>query len=111
MTQKHTPLVADQEHVRFHDGSLLATVWEKYPSKERLPGESWMAMMDRTAADRAASKQDAIDRARLFAAAPDLLEALQAITDQLERVGDTRQHKDGQFIEAARTAIAKATGE
>jgi hypothetical protein len=53
----------------------------------------------------------AAERARLFAAAPELLEALQAITDQLERIGDTRPHKDGQFIEAAREAISKARGE
>lgn len=45
---------------------------------------------------------------RLIAAAPELLQALIAITDQLERVGDTRQHKDGQYIDDARAAIAKA---
>lgn len=49
--------------------------------------------------------------AHLIAAAPDLLGALQAITDQLERIGDTRPHKDGQFIEDARAAIAKALGD
>ena len=48
--------------------------------------------------------------ARLLAAAPDLLEALIQITCQLERVGDTCEHKDGQFISAARAAIAKAEG-
>ena len=31
--------------------------------------------------------------------------ALQAIADQLERVGDTRPHKDGEFINDARIAI------
>jgi hypothetical protein len=40
----------------------------------------------------------------------DLIEALQMIADVLERVGDTRPHKDGQYIDAAREAIAKATG-
>lgn len=48
--------------------------------------------------------------ARLIAAAPELLEALIAITNQLERIGDTREHKDGAFIRDARAAIAKATG-
>jgi hypothetical protein len=48
--------------------------------------------------------------ARLIAAAPDLLEALRMITDQLAR-GRTRQRKDGEFIDMARAAIAKATGE
>lgn len=49
-----------------------------------------------------------IANARLIAAAPDLLEALTSIADQLERVGDSR--KDAPFIEAARAAIAKAEG-
>lgn len=51
---------------------------------------------------------EAIANARLISAAPDLLAALIAITNQLERVGDTRLHKDGQIIEDARAAIAKA---
>jgi hypothetical protein len=46
--------------------------------------------------------------ARLIAAAPDLYEALVAITDQMELVGDAR--KDAPFIETARAAIAKAEG-
>lgn len=46
--------------------------------------------------------------ARLMAAAPDLLSALEAITDQLERIGDPRPGKDGPFIDDARAAIAKA---
>lgn len=49
--------------------------------------------------------------ARLIAASPDLLAALIAITDQLERVGDTREYKDGQYITTARAAIARAKGE
>jgi hypothetical protein len=40
----------------------------------------------------------------------ELIEALQMIADQLERVGDARPHKDGQYIDAAREAITKATG-
>lgn len=103
MNTKHPPLVADKEHVRFEDGSLLATIWEKYPSKDQLPGESWLEMMDRTAADRATSKQDAIDRARLFAAAPDLLEALKDALTLLWPSTDEHQK--------ALAAIAKATGE
>ena len=48
-----------------------------------------------------------IDKART---APDLLESLITITNQLERVGDTRLHKDGQFIKDARAVIAAALG-
>lgn len=50
--------------------------------------------------------EEADANALLIAAAPDLLAALIMITDQLERIGDNR--KDAVFIEAARTAIAKA---
>src|SRR5262245_29756612 len=49
--------------------------------------------------------------ALLIQAAPDLYAALKAITDQLERIGDLRPHKDGQFIEDARAALARADGE
>jgi hypothetical protein len=55
-------------------------------------------------------RETALANASLIAAAPDLLVALRAITDQLERIGDTRRDKDGQFIEDAREAIAKAEG-
>ena len=61
-----------------------------------------------TSGERVTTEDQA--NARLIAAAPYLLAALVSITDQLERVGDTREHKDGQFITAARAAIAKAEG-
>ena len=38
----------------------------------------------------------------------DLLGALKIVTSQLERVGDTRRHKDGEFIDLGRAAIARA---
>ena len=38
----------------------------------------------------------------------DLLKALKIVTSQLERVGDTRKHKDGEFIDLGREAIARA---
>lgn len=41
----------------------------------------------------------------------ELLEALQAITNQLERIGDTRPHKDGKFIDMARDVIDRAKGQ
>lgn len=34
------------------------------------------------------------------------VEAITAIADQMERVGDTRPHKDGQYIDDARAALA-----
>lgn len=60
---------------------------------------------ERYAAEKAEREGDA----RLIAAAHALYEALQSITDQLERVGDYR--KDRPFIDAARAALALARGE
>lgn len=54
--------------------------------------------------------QERLAIANLMAAAPNLLAALIAITDQLERIGDLRPHKDGGFIDDAREAISIATG-
>lgn len=38
----------------------------------------------------------------------DLLKALKIVTSQLVRVGDTRKHKDGEFIDLGLAAIAAA---
>lgn len=38
----------------------------------------------------------------------ELVGVLSAMTDHLERIGDTRPHKDGQYIDAARAVLAKA---
>jgi hypothetical protein len=99
-----TPLIADAERVRLEDGALVATVWEIYPSKERMIGESWMEMMSRTEAARNEAHRDAIERASLFAAAPELYEALKEIIDT-EWIGGK-----GGFVKA-RAALAKARGE
>lgn len=48
----------------------------------------------------------AMANARVIAAAPELLAALIAITELVERVGDSR--KDAPYVEAAQDAIAKA---
>lgn len=110
MSEKLQSLVADKEHVRFPDGKLLVTVWEQYPSKDQLPGESWLEMMDRTASARETAKQDAIERAHLFSAAPDLLEALKEAFEMVD--GLTMMDVFGDiWFEKAHAALAKATGE
>lgn len=52
------------------------------------------------------SKDEAEANARLIAAAPELLGALETLTEQAERAG-----WNGMSVHAARAAIAKATGE
>ncbi|HGL6315186.1 TPA: hypothetical protein ACKFZV_005479 [Burkholderia multivorans] len=76
---KHTPLVADGERIRLEDGTLIATVWVEYPSDDRLAGESWLDMRNRTAADRQLAEITAKNRAKEFAAASDMLMVLEML--------------------------------
>ncbi|MCA8239878.1 hypothetical protein [Burkholderia sp. AU32262] len=73
---KHTPLVADNERVRLEDGTLIATVWARYPEKTRLAGESWMDMMERLQPAKREAEALAVQRAQEFAAANDALMVL-----------------------------------
>ncbi|MBH9660985.1 hypothetical protein [Burkholderia multivorans] len=76
---KHTPLVADGERIRLEDGTLIATVWVEYPSDDRLAGESWLDMRNRTAADRQLAEITAKNRAKEFAAASDMAMVLEML--------------------------------
>ena len=76
---KHTPLVVDGERIRLEDGTHIATVWVKYPSEDRLDGESWIDMRQRTARDRELAEITAKNRAKEFAAASDAILALEMI--------------------------------
>jgi len=53
-----------------------------------------------------ATSDEARANARLIAAAPELLEALQSITDMVQAMYNV----EGKYIKAARAAIAKAKG-
>jgi len=64
-------------------------------------GESWLDMRDRTKAAREALAKEVMANARLIAAAPDMLAALQAAQKVL-------YHEELVIVSAA---IAKATGE
>lgn len=85
-----TNLVADGERVRLHDGTHIATVWEIYPSEERLPGESWLEMRDRTQVARDAAKKNARVLASQFAASKDLLQALEIVLEREQITSATR---------------------
>ncbi len=50
-----------------------------------------------------------VEEANLIAAAPDLLEALQLVMDDLDKSSDGRVYEDA--FDAVRNAIAKATGK
>jgi len=84
--------------------------WRHYPDDNIIVSADGR-LLDWVARSLHVTREQRDANARLVSAAPDLLGALIAITDQLERVGDTRPHKDGEFIEQARAAIAKALGE
>ena len=54
-----------------------------------------------------------IEDSRLIAAAPELLEALKAVLNEFAKDGHGGEFEDGEhpYVDAARAAIAKATGE
>jgi hypothetical protein len=79
MDKIYTPLVADGERIRLEDGTLIATVWVEYPSDDRLAGESWLDMRNRTAADHQLAEITAKNRAKEFAASSDMLMVLEML--------------------------------
>ncbi|NBJ19733.1 hypothetical protein GT625_13465 [Burkholderia thailandensis] len=81
---KHTPLVADGERIRLEDGTHIARVWVKYPSEDRLDGESWIDMRQRTARDRELAEITAKNRAKEFAAASDAILALELLAAEAD---------------------------
>ena len=99
-----TKFIARAERVFTQDGAHIATVWTQYPQEERREGESWLEMRDRMKPIGIKAAQETIDRARLMAAAPDLLEALMRCKfDSLNMsLAD---------LAFCRAAITKATGE
>lgn len=81
---KHTPLVADGERIRLEDGTHIATVWVKYPSEDRLDGESWIDMRQRTARYRELAEITAKNRAKEFAAASDAILVLELLAAEAD---------------------------
>ncbi|WP_186019904.1 hypothetical protein [Burkholderia gladioli] len=78
MSESKQQLIAEKERVWDQDGELVATVWARRPDETRLPGEAWIDMRTRIGPALDAAVQETISLARQFAAAPELVEALQA---------------------------------
>ncbi|ONC97008.1 hypothetical protein [Burkholderia pseudomallei] len=68
---KHTPFIADGKRIRLENGTHIATVWVEYPDEDRLDGESWIDMRQRTALDQELAEITATNRAKEFAATLD----------------------------------------
>jgi hypothetical protein len=49
------------------DGKLIVTVWEEPVDDERLEGESWLDMRERTKPERKAAKEKTLERAKRIA--------------------------------------------
>lgn len=114
MSDKFTKsVIADGERLRdFVSGDLIATVWPRNVAEVRKSGESWLDMRIRTDPAREAAQVEVLANARLYAAAPDLLAALQALLNVVGNI--TTEYPtgyDGDRAEAmACDAIEKATG-
>jgi hypothetical protein len=106
-------LTARMERVYTADGKHIVTVWAESVDCKAQTGESYLGMRDRTEPMRISAQQQTFDRARLFAAAPDLLEALILLEAEMVLSGNAGATDYGwkPAIEKTRAAIAKATGD
>lgn len=73
-------------------------------SDERMEGESWLEMRQRTEPERVARSQEAEANSALQRAAPELYEAL-------ETVLECGSVNDQWWVDKAKAALAKARGE
>lgn len=95
---------------------LLVSVWSTYDGDEvevRENGESWLDMRYRTEHIREAKKMEQLSNAKLIAAAPDLLEALQECMGELysihSKYGDKQNARDHSYaLTISEKAIEKA---
>lgn len=110
---KHTPGPWNIVHgsIQHANGTIASTWSPRKVSEDREDGESWLDMRRRTEPERDAVAAEQRANARLIAAAPELLEALEpfahaTLTHTGQVIGLTRED-----FERAIAAIAKATGE
>lgn len=101
--------------IKHRDGFIAFPCSPRSVNEDRINGESWMGMRARTKLDRDAVSNEQNANARLIAAAPELLGALQALDDyvcnNLSSDYPTGVDVDHDAFKAARAAIAKAIGE
>lgn len=94
----------------FHGDEIVAIVTApRSVSDEKLPGESWLDMRERTMSERYGVDRERCANAALISAAPDLLQAALDFVEWFEcgRVGERPRAE----LDAARAAITKATGQ
>jgi hypothetical protein len=73
-------VLSDNKHTIKTNGKLMVTVWSsRKECEDREDGESWLSMRKRTETDRIEIEKEREANAKLIAAAPLLLEALQNI--------------------------------
>lgn len=107
----HTPGPWDQSKIGYvyKNGVLMPPA----PDETRAPGESWLDMRKRIAPEIAAREKECAANAKLTAAAPELLEALQMVASKIkpgdDRPGDTFADFDDEETEQIFVALAKAT--
>ena len=108
MERTHTPgpWFADQD----------GRIWRRHPSElyqngGGVAGDKPIALVQKGWYEENEQGFPVEANARLIAAAPDLLEALESIVSDHDFCGDEWGSRRDAWIETARAAIAKATGE
>ena len=110
---KHTPgpWFADGRRVKYEHGHIASFWSPREMSDERLDGESWLDMCNRTQSEWTKLDREVKANACLSAAAPDLLHALNLMLKYFNEDLASIMDDELQAVFAARTALAKALGE
>jgi len=91
--------------------NLIASCWApRLPDECRHEGESWLDMREMTRTDREAIEAEQQANARLISAAPDMVEALADLVEEVEEV-EEYELGNPDTLRRARAALAKALGQ
>lgn len=112
MNTEHTPgrWFADDHRVKYEHGHIASFWSPREISDERLDGESWLDMRNRTQPARAKLDREVKANACLSAAAPDLFAALNYMLTYFNEDLASIMDDELQAVFAARAALAKAVG-